>query len=127
MGTRSTVKFYSEGRCVLSLYNQYDGYYSGVGKELVDFFEDKNNMGNGIQDTALLYVCYKKEGKPYHTYATTENDIQEYNYSIYEYKGKLIFEISRERWSEEFNDIVVVKTLRLGTFEEFKEEIAKDL
>ena len=127
MGTRSTVKFYNRnGRCILSLYNQYDGYYEGVGQELVDFFDNKDNYGNGFEDTALLYVCYKKQGKPYHTYLTNENDKQEYNYSIFEDdKGELTFEIEEERWVEKWDTFVMVPTLRFASFEHFKTFIEK--
>lgn len=127
MGTHSTVKFFNRnGRCILSLYNQYDGYYEGVGQELVDFFNNKDNYGNGFEDTALLYVCYKKQGKAYNTYLTNEHDKQEYNYSIFEDdKGELTFEIEEERWVEKWATFVLVHTLRYADFDKFKTFIEK--
>lgn len=125
MGTRSTVKFYSiTGRCILSLYNQYDGYYEGIGQELVEFFGNKDNYGNGFCDTTLLYVCYKKQGKPYNTYLTTENDKEEFNYSIFENENhKLTFEIEEEIWVEKYNTFALIKTLQFADYEQFKEFI----
>ena len=47
MGTRSTIKFYRNKHnekpnvCVASIYQQYDGYISGVGHELANFLKDK--------------------------------------------------------------------------------------
>lgn len=122
MGTRSTVKFYNRnGRCILSLYNQYDGYYEGIGQELVDFFGNKDNYGNGFEDTALLYVCYKKQGEPYNTYLTNESDKQEYNYSIFDNEsGKLTFEIEEEIWLQKQKTFALIKTLQFANFEKFK-------
>ena len=121
MGTRSTVKFYRRGKCLLALYNQYDGYYEGVGQELVEFFENKENMGNGFEDTALLYVCYKKQGKPYHTYLTTENDFEEFNYVITETDEGLEFTIYKELYLEE--GVAYQRVLQWADFEEFKKFI----
>ena len=44
MGTRSTVKFYSEfgkEEIILSSYQQSDGYIEGVGHSLANFLKDK--------------------------------------------------------------------------------------
>lgn len=119
MGTHSTVKFYERGKCMLAIYNQYDGYVAGEGKKILDFYENKNWRGNGFDDEALLYVCYKKNGKPLHTYATTENAIEEFNYEIYDTEDGLRFTIKELTWDD---DGEILKTLlRLATFEEFKE------
>lgn len=129
MGTHSTVKFYRNGKNILSIYNQYDGYVAGEGKEILDFLENKELRGNGFDDDALLYVCYKKEGKPYHTYATTENDIQEYNYRIdYDFNEKeMYFTITHETWNEEYEGGCLVTLLRNASFEEFKEFVKTEV
>ena len=120
MGTHSTVKFYERGKCMLAIYNQYDGYVAGEGKEILNFFEDEKWRGNGFDDEVLLYVCYKKEGKPLHTYATTENCIEEFNYEICDTEDGLRFTVKQQTWDEEREEIL--KTLlRWATFEEFKE------
>ena len=124
MGTHSTVKFYNRrGHCILAIYNQYDGYITGVGKELVEFLEDENWKGNGFDDTALLYVCFKKQGKPYHTYATVERDVQEFNYEIHDTEDGLVFNITEEKWLNDTQEIAYVNTLRWGNLQAFKDYI----
>lgn len=119
MGTHSTVKFYNRGINILSIYNQFDGYISGEGIEILNFLEDERWQGNGVDDLALLYVCYKKDGKPYHTYATTERDIQEFNYTIDSTNEGLRFTIKQDTYDDNGNEIL--KTLlRYATFKEFK-------
>jgi hypothetical protein len=92
MGTRSTTKIYEDGRLLLALYKQYDGYPDGWGQELKDFLhkgifvngirrtEDFLQF-NGIGDFVLLLVKEFKEGTG-ELYATTEENEQEYNYII---------------------------------------------
>jgi hypothetical protein len=51
MGTRSTVKFFSQhdqDQPLASIYQQWDGYITGVGHDLADFLKDKKII-NGIQ------------------------------------------------------------------------------
>jgi len=92
MGTRSTTKIYKDGKLVLALYKQYDGYPEGWGKELKEFLkakkfvngfgtDNKDRVFNGICDFALQLVCEFKEGAG-GLYAATEDDSQEYNYVI---------------------------------------------
>jgi hypothetical protein len=92
MGTRSTTKIYEDGKMVLALYKQYDGYPEAWGKRLKEFLKSKkfvkgfgtdnrNRVFNGIRDFALQLVCRFKEGAG-DLYATTEGDSQEYNYVI---------------------------------------------
>lgn len=122
MGTHSTVKFYDEYRNLLNIYNQYDGYVSGEGKEILEFIKDEKWKGNGLSDTALLYVCYKKEGKPLHTYATTENDIQEYNYIIRETNEGLRFTITHQTWNDK-DQYILVTLLNYADLDEFEKYV----
>jgi len=97
MGTRSTVKFYSgmdAKNPVASIYQQYDGYISGVGHDLANWLLSKKivngfgldqrmNQGfaNGIGCLAAQYVAEnKKEIGGF--YLTTESNEQEYNYKV---------------------------------------------
>jgi len=96
MGTRSTIKFYErwgkEDLFVCAIYQQYDGYIEGVGKELKDFcnsgvlvngFSRNHNKRqfNGIGCLAAQFIAeFKKETGG--LYMTTENDEQEYNYVV---------------------------------------------
>lgn len=104
MGTRSTVKFYSEFNQktpILSVYQQYDGYISGVGHELANWLKDKkiiNGFGsqtmedgfaNGMGCLAAQYVAaHKSEIGGF--YLTTPDDTQSYNYTVHLIDGKLI-------------------------------------
>lgn len=116
MGTRSTVKFYQDGRNILSVYQQYDGYVGGVGKQVADLLSEyevvnglplggTDKIANGLAELSLFYVMDNKDGYG-NIYATTEDDSQEYNYEIHStwgavdneeitvkvYSGGLIFE-----------------------------------
>jgi hypothetical protein len=92
MGTRSTTKIYLDDKLYLSLYKQYDGYVEDWGKELKDFFKSgkmvngfpinsKDKLFNGVGCFALQLVTEFKEGVG-DLYATTEEDMQEFNYTI---------------------------------------------
>lgn len=92
MGTRSTTKIYEDGRLLLALYKQYDGYPEGWGQQIKDFFHKgvfvngfngaKGDLEfNGVGDFVLLLIKEFKEGTG-DLYATTEKNEQEYNYII---------------------------------------------
>lgn len=91
IGTRSTVKFYDGEDCICAIYQQYDGYLSGVGKELAEFLESKTMVNgftksysiqaNGIGCLSAQYVAEKKDGVG-NLYMTTSHDTQEYNYVV---------------------------------------------
>lgn len=130
MGTRSTIHFYDNQRNILNIYNQYDGYLSGIGRSIVDFFRGKDR-GNGFDDDALMYVIQNKKGA-YTMYATNERDVQEFNYYIYnhynrfENKTELVFEVTQEVWIEERGEFAIVTLLRGGSLEDFEELIEKE-
>lgn len=121
MGTSSTVKFFDEGVCILSLYQQYDGYIGGVGKQLATileerelvngFSEEASNIANGIGDLALLYVTRYKDGVG-NMYATSEDDSQEYDYVV------------NSKWIDEKDEIELVTIFKYGNevFKGTKEE-----
>jgi len=107
MGTRSTVKFFSEwnDQPLLSVYQQYDGYIDGVGHELATFLLDKkviNGIGmgqsmdggyaNGMGCLAAQYVAGNKH-EIGGFYMTTADDEQEYNYEVRFVDGKLIIKV----------------------------------
>lgn len=101
MGTRSTVKFYDEyqpNTPILSVYQQYDGYISGVGHKLAKFLQRKtviNGYGsqtmethaNGMWCLAAQYVAENKTGIG-GFYCTNSKDSQEYNYQVRHIDGK---------------------------------------
>jgi hypothetical protein len=99
MGTRSTVKFYEDGEVILSVYQQYDGYPTGVGKELADFLNSKTIISgfsgqtmethaNGIGCLAAQFVKEFKRSIG-GLYITNKSDTQSYNYRVF-YDGDRI-------------------------------------
>lgn len=108
MGTRSTVKFYNEWNQkspVMSNYNQFDGYISGVGHDLAKWLKDKKvingisgqtteeGYANGMGCLAAQYVKDHKE----HIggfYLTTPDDSQEYNYEVRWIDGKFQIKVN---------------------------------
>jgi hypothetical protein len=94
MGTRSTIKFYSDNEFMTAIYQQYDGYLKGgVGEELADFLAKTtivngismgNNSGkaNGAGCLVAQYIARHKKSIG-GLYITTESDTQEYNYTVY--------------------------------------------
>lgn len=125
MGTRSTIHIYSKyGKNLVNIYTQYDGYYQGVGKEIYEFWNNKENYGNGFRDTALLFISKYKGNEPYNRYLTDERDEQEYNYYIYEDEENYVsFSIRKETWINERSQFYIETTLRYGSLEEFLEEL----
>ena len=128
MGTHSTVKFYDKNNGTsLFLYNQYDGYHEGVGKELFDFFAIPENRGNGFNDTVLLYVCWKKQGTAYNTYLTHEDDTEEFNYIIEsDENNNLLFSVYELVYNEETDESKYEYVLQKATLEEFGKFISQN-
>lgn len=106
MGTRSTVKFYDESdEPILCVYQQYDGYISGVGHDLANFLIGKkivNGFGsgqtmekgfaNGIECLAAQYVVERKRGIG-GFYLTTKDDKEEFNYEVRFIDNKFIIKV----------------------------------
>lgn len=97
MGTRSTVKFYEEYKeeriPICSVYQQYDGYPSGVGLVLAEFLNsrtlvngfgvdmDSKTFANGMGCLSAQYVAQIKKGIG-GVYMTSADDSQAYNYEV---------------------------------------------
>lgn len=106
MGTRSTVKFYDESdEPILCVYQQYDGYISGVGHDLANFLIGKkivsgfgfdqmmeNGFANGIGCLAAQYVVERKRGIG-GFYLTTKDDKEEFNYEVRFIDNKFIINV----------------------------------
>ena len=97
MGTRSKTSFIKKvgGKQIhlVSVYQQYDGYISGVGHEIADYILNKelvngiplshneSNIANGFDCLVAQFIRdFKKDVGG--LYITTEDNIQEYNYDI---------------------------------------------
>ena len=107
MGTRSTIKFYSEWddkKVLLSVYQQYDGYITGVGHDLARWLLDKKiingishqtreeGYANGMGCLAAQFVADMKVGIG-GFYLTTEDDEQQYNYEVRYKDGQFIIKV----------------------------------
>ena len=107
MGTRSTIKFYSEfndDTVIASIYKQFDGYIDCVGHELANFLKDKkvingisgqlmeDGFANGMGCLAAQFIAENKNAIG-GFYMTNENDEQEYNYKVKLLNDKLIIEV----------------------------------
>jgi hypothetical protein len=107
MGTRSTTKFFDGEHCVCSIYQQYDGYISGVGHDLANWLKDKkivngynsemtmeSGFANGMGCLAAQYVASQK-AKIGGFYMTTPDDIQGYDYEVRFVDGKIQIKVDK--------------------------------
>lgn len=94
MGTRSIIKFQNEGVTFVSVYQQYDGYPSEVGKSIADLlnsrdivngYTNKLVQANGAHCLAAQYVALRKKpqaGELY-LYGPDASDMwEEYRYTV---------------------------------------------
>lgn len=91
MGTRSTIAIYENTKHLVTIYQQYDGYPSGVGKALAKFVSsgklanglggDKSLVFNGMGCLAAALIKEFKDG-PGGTYIVPERQEEEYNYTV---------------------------------------------
>lgn len=105
MGTRSTIKFVrpyvdkvgnKKEMPFVNIYQQYDGYISGVGYELAEWLlkkklcngfscdMDDNEYANGIGCLAAQFIRDHKEELG-GLYITTLDDTEDYNYTVLVY------------------------------------------
>ena len=96
MGTRSTIKFKEtkQSEPVLCVYRQFDGYLEGAGRDYAEWLKDykilngfseqsmDDKYANGVECLALQWVKHFKVSIG-NFYATTSNDMQEYNYEVF--------------------------------------------
>lgn len=110
MGTRSKTSFIKkvdgEQIHLVSIYQQYDGYISGVGHEIADYILNKE-LVNGIplsynkSDIANGFDCLVAQFiRDFKTevgglYITTQDNIQEYNYDVI-FDEDLYFDVNKQ-------------------------------
>jgi hypothetical protein len=130
MGTRSTIKMFENGKCLGAVYQQYDGYPSCVGKELADFIDKhkiingfnsqtSENFANGIGCLFAQFIAKIKTGIG-GVYMTTQNDEQEYNYSV-----MYVSSVGEITIKVEYGDEKIFKG-NIKQFKEFCKEDGKD-
>ena len=126
MGTRSTTTFINKypdsGEvCLVKIYEQYDGYPSGVGKKLCNFILGKkiingissdqftDEFANGFDDLATMYIAEFKKGVGYFhltdpTLDRSSNKWCDYNYEVvYNYTLELPHE------GMPANDLIIIR------------------
>lgn len=92
MGTRSVIKFQEDGNTICAVYQQYDGYPTGVGKQLFDFldglaivnglsYDNPKRVANGLGCLAAQFIAEHKDGAG-GFYMTHPEDHQQYNYFV---------------------------------------------
>ena len=146
MGTRSTIKFLrkKEGDKLVPLvniYQQYDGYISGVGYELANFLLSKKfingynynhengKYANGFGCLIAQYIAEKKTGIG-KLYIVEMDNLQEYNYQVIFNDDKYYNgDFEKENTSDELITIKVIDWDNKEIFEgtpsqllEFKEQ-----
>lgn len=132
MGTRSTTKFIIKRgdklTPILNVYQQYDGYISGVGHELAEFLLSKkiiNGIGRGQDafDYANGFGClvaqYIKEFKDKvgNLYITDFEDRQEYNYEVIFDEDKYYSKNFLDNTLFNVDDLITVKVDSYPNFE----------
>lgn len=110
MGTRSLTFVYDDGKAVMNMYRQFDGYPSGHGVELADFLLS-GKLVNGYSDSnaaefngmgclaAQMIANFKKSVGGFYIHPVTETECgQEYEYHVYKdrvtvkgYNGENLF------------------------------------
>lgn len=94
MGTSSIVRFHDGNKVIVSVYHHYDGYISGMGKELAGFLEERKLVNglssddtdprikaNGVGCLAAQWISLMKQG-PGDVYIASEEDDAEFDYEV---------------------------------------------
>lgn len=138
MGTRSLTRVIEDGKTIITMYRQYDGYPSGHGKELADFLKgikivnglgaDATSVANGAGCLAAQLVCnFKKEPGGFYLFPTDTVDAgQEYEYDVHVneklvtiYVYETVYEMGRKLL---FRSLPVMYDGELEKFEKANEE-----
>lgn len=110
MGTRSIIRFEEEGKHIVDIYRQFDGYPEGRGKDLAEFLaggQIVNGIGsdakfgkifNGMGDLAAQWINHEKDYQVGNVYVQPRHSIQalkdswiEYFYLVQKAGNELIF------------------------------------
>ena len=111
MGTRARIEIFEDGKCIVSIYRQFDGYPSEHGRELCEFLEGKtltNGIGsgmtgathfNGMACLAARLVGHFKgdEIGAFYLYPAKTRDVgEEYVYRVRAVDGKIETTVSSD-------------------------------
>ena len=144
MSTRSTTRFVSRGNnedvTLVNIYQQYDGYLSGVGREIAEYILSKkitngyssgmdlSNCANGFDCLAAQFIRDFKKGIG-GLYITLPDDEQEYHYNLICEEEKVFESVDRNGTSAD--DCITIevynwgKLIFTGTASELLEKINK--
>lgn len=141
MGTRSLTRIRENGKTLVAVYRQYDGYIDGQGKDLAEILKGRK-MTNGIRDDALSVfngagclaaniICEMKRPDNGHAGSVyivpVDDEDQGYTYNI-----DVISKVSDNGWGYEIEEYPVVTVVRYGkqifkgTSDEFVEFVTKE-
>lgn len=116
MGTRSLTHIKQDGKTLVTIYRQYDGYPEGLGKELYDFLKDftvlngygkkEPKLANGIGCLAAQVVDQLKDGiGNVYLYPPDSSDCgEEYVYTIYLLDDKIHLKLTDDSGETVFFD-----------------------
>lgn len=106
MGTRSLTLIEEDGRVIVNMYRQFDGYPTGHGADLAEFLAS-GTVVNGYSDkgakqfngmgclAAQMVANFKKCVGDFYMYHPDERDLgEEYTYRVSFIEGELRVEIS---------------------------------
>lgn len=128
MGTKSTVTFINKypdsGEvCLVKIYEQYDGYPSGVGKKLCNFILGKkiingissdqftDEFANGFDDLATMYIAKFKKGIGcfYITDPTLDSDRSSNKRCDYNYEVVYNYTLDIPHEGIPANDLIIIR------------------
>ena len=143
MGTRSTITFYEKRKDkiipIVNIYQQYDGYLEGVGKNLCEWLKNKTivngftsydveNVANGVGCLTAQFIEQNKKGiGNLYLYPIGEGqNYCDYNYSVI---IEDIYDVCERRKAEDITTIEVNnwgrKPFFKGTIQELLDYIEK--
>lgn len=109
MGTRSTITFHENKKPLVNIYQQYDGYVSGVGHALAEFLknmkmvsgvglnEKQGTHANGMGCLAAQFIAKEKTAKGVgRLYITNIWEYEFYHYDVTFEDNK--FQIAIGKW-----------------------------
>lgn len=121
MGTRATITILNEEGLLVKIYKQFNGYPSGLGKELKSILNNGNvriinGIGAGQESPAFFngmgclaaYLIEKlKNSTIGGTYITNSDDNQEYNYTLFNMGNNIYM-----RLTDYYNNVMYDDLLR---------------
>ena len=101
MGTRSTITFTENEEKLCKIYQQYDGYLDGVGKDLAEFLQsgklvngitmgESDKVFNGAGCLVAQFISENKTSAGGLYIIPLNDEDEEYNYTVKIIKGEIL-------------------------------------